>query len=144
MKARFYGEINGKKMELENEEQVNKILKALEGKDFIVKEIKETQKPKSPLPPFTTSTLQQEASRKLGFSTKKTMMLAQQLYEGVNIKGHGLTGLITYMRTDSVRVSEEALKDAREVIKNVFGEEYLHKTNRLYSKKNTAQMPFKL
>jgi DNA topoisomerase-1 len=139
MKARFYGEINGKKMELENEEQVNKILKALEGKDFIVKEIKETQKPKSPLPPFTTSTLQQEASRKLGFSTKKTMMLAQQLYEGVNIKGHGLTGLITYMRTDSVRVSEEALKDAREVIKNVFGEEYLHKTNRLYSKKNAAQ-----
>lgn len=139
MKARFYGEINGKKMELENEEQVNEILKALEGKDFIVKEIKETQKPKSPLPPFTTSTLQQEASRKLGFSTKKTMMLAQQLYEGVNIKGHGLTGLITYMRTDSVRVSEEALKDAREVIKNVFGEEYLHKTNRLYSKKNAAQ-----
>ena len=67
------------------------------------------------------------------------MMLAQQLYEGVNIKGHGLTGLITYMRTDSVRVSEEALKDAREVIKNVFGEEYLHKTNRLYSKKNAAQ-----
>ena len=107
----YYG--NNKKIELTNKEQVNVILKAIEGKEYIVNKIKKGEKKRSPAAPFTTSTLQQEASRKLGYSTKKTMMLAQQLYEGVNIKDEGSVGLVSYIRTDSTRISEEAQNEAK-------------------------------
>lgn len=115
--ARFAGDANGK-IELHDSESVNKIISELEGAKYIVTEYKEGSKSQNPQPPFTTSVLQQDASRKLGFTTKKTMMLAQQLYEGVEIKGVGAVGLVTYIRTDSVRISAEALEDVRNYIKN--------------------------
>lgn len=113
--------------ELQNEEQVRAVQDALEGQTFRVEDIRRSERSrKSPLP-FTTSTLQQEASRALNFSTQKTMRVAQQLYEGVEIKGHGTVALITYLRTDSTRISDEAQAAAADYIRNEFGEEYLLK-----------------
>lgn len=139
IETKFYGSKAGKKMSLDNEEQVNKILSDIKDKEFIVQEVRESKKRRNPAPPFITSTLQQEASRKLGYSTKKTMMVAQQLYEGVNVKGHGSMGLITYMRTDSVRISEEAITEVRKHITEKYGNDYLNKTPRQYSKKTSSQ-----
>ena len=133
--AHFVGK-NGKKIELHNKEEVDIILKDLEKAKFKIKEIKRAEKRKNPAPPFTTSTLQQEASRKLNFALKRTMSIAQALYEGVKLpQGH--TGLITYMRTDSTRISEEARKIAKdEIIKN-YGENYYE--NRYYKTSKDAQ-----
>ncbi|OPJ61796.1 type I DNA topoisomerase [Clostridium oryzae] len=130
---------NGKKIEIENEQQCNDIISQLENGEFKVKSIKKSKKTKNPLPPFTTSTLQQDANKKLNFPTRKTMSIAQQLYEGIEVKGRGFVGLITYMRTDSVRVSEEAQKDTRDFIKNTYGEEYVPKEIRNYKGKKNIQ-----
>lgn len=130
---------DGKKITIENGEQAEKIIKEIENGSFIVDEVKETTKTKNPLPPFTTSTLQQEAYRKINFSTKKTMSTAQQLYEGVEINGHGTVGLITYMRTDSVRISEEAQELTLKFINEKYGEEYAPKNKRVYKGKSGAQ-----
>lgn len=130
---------NGKKIVINNEEEANTIIKAISNGEFIVKDVKETTKVKNPLPPFTTSTLQQDAYRKINFSTKKTMATAQQLYEGVEVKGHGTVGLITYMRTDSVRISDEAQDAAIEFIKSTYGDEYAPKTKKVYKGKKGSQ-----
>ncbi len=136
--ARFHG-INGKKLEIKNEEESDRILALLNDSDFLVAKVKKSAKKRNPAPPFITSTLQQEASRKLGFSAQKTMMMAQQLYEGVEIGNEGAVGLITYMRTDSVRISEDALKEARKYILEHFGEEYLPSKPRVFKTKSAAQ-----
>lgn len=132
IKATFYGEIKDNKeskIELNTKEQVDEIISVLKNKEFIVQDIKKGKKNRNPNPPFTTSSLQQEASRRIGFSTKKTMMIAQQLYEGVDIKGEGTVGLISYIRTDSTRISEEALKNVNDYIVDEFGEKYLGRLN---------------
>ena len=113
-----------KKIDVENEEQSNNIVEAIKGKDLQVKKIEKKNRKKSAYRPFTTSTLQQEASSKLGFTTKKTMQIAQQLYEGISIKGKGTQGLITYMRTDSQRISNEAQEFAKKMIVSKYGEKY--------------------
>ncbi|HHW30441.1 MAG TPA: type I DNA topoisomerase [Clostridiaceae bacterium] len=136
--ARFHGRTD-EKIELKDEEQVKKIMADLEGADYIVSKVKKGEKKKTPPPVFTTSTLQQEASRKLGFSTKKTMMVAQQLYEGIEIKDMGALGLVTYIRTDSIRISDEAVKEAAQIIKSRFGDDYLPKEARVYKNKSNAQ-----
>ena len=125
--ASFYGIMeNGKekKLELPNEKKVKAVLNTIDKEKFIVDEVKKGTRKRNPYPPFTTSTLQQDASRKLGFSTKKTMIVAQQLYEGIDIKGEGTVGLITYMRTDSTRISDEAVKTAKDFIINNYGKNY--------------------
>lgn len=129
----------GKKIEIENEEASNKIVKELNEGKFIVKAIKKGKKSRNPLPPFTTSTLQQDANRKLNFMTKRTMSIAQGLYEGVEVKGYGTVGLITYMRTDSVRISEEAQESAKVFIENTYGKEYLPGSPRIYKGKKNIQ-----
>ena len=134
--SRFYGK-NGKKQELKNKEQVDEILENIKDAKFIVTEVKKGEKKRSPAPPFTTSTMQQEASRKIGFTIKKTMSVAQSLYEGVKISEKGTIGLITYMRTDSTRISEEARAAAKEYITQKYGEKYYN--NRYYKKSNQAQ-----
>ncbi len=138
LKAKFYGTEKGK-IELKDKESTDKILNDITGKEFVVKSVKKGQRIKNPFPPFITSTLQQDASKKLGFTTKRTMAVAQQLYEGVEIKGKGSAGLITYMRTDSTRISNEAIEEARRFIGNKFGKEYLPKTARVYKTKASAQ-----
>lgn len=130
---------NNKKIEINNEDESRVIIKELEKGSFTVSKIKKSQKTKNPLPPFTTSTLQQEAYRKLNFATKKTMSVAQQLYEGVDVKGHGSLGLITYMRTDSVRISDEAQNSAREFLINNFGSDYIPEEARIFKGKKNAQ-----
>lgn len=127
-----------KKLEIKTEE-ANKIIKDLEENDYKVHKVKKGSRLKNPLPPFTTSTLQQEASKKLNFMTKRTMSIAQALYEGVEVKGYGTVGLITYMRTDSVRVSEEAQGKAVDFIKQNYGEEYIPKAPRIYKGKKNIQ-----
>lgn len=136
--ASFYG-INGKKTKLEDKKLAEEILADVKKSKFIIKKIKLGTRKKSPTPPFITSTLQQEASRKLSFRPKLTMQIAQQLYEGINIKGMGLTGLITYMRTDSLRVSDIAVNEIREYIDKKYGSDYLPKTPRAFKNKNKAQ-----
>ncbi|GKX66295.1 type I DNA topoisomerase [Inconstantimicrobium mannanitabidum] len=128
-----------KKIELNNEAEATKVISDLKSNDFIVDKMKKGEKQKNPLPPFTTSTLQQDASRKLNFTTKKTMSLAQQLYEGVEVKGHGTIGLITYMRTDSVRISAEASENAKNYIKDNFGDKYALETPRAFKGKKNIQ-----
>ncbi|WP_312576211.1 type I DNA topoisomerase [Clostridium sp.] len=129
---------DGEKIEISSKEESDKIISDLQNGTFIVKSIKNSEKNKNPLPPFTTSTLQQDAYRKLNFPTKKTMSIAQQLYEGIEIKGHGSIGLITYMRTDSVRISDEAQENTKNFITGNFGEKYLPQSKRVYKgKKNT-------
>jgi len=137
-KAKFYGSKNGK-LELKNQEQVDRIINQIKNKEFKVTKLKISEKKKNPPPPFITSTLQQEASRKLRFSPAKTMMIAQMLYEGVEIKGEGSIGLITYMRTDSTRVAEEAQEAARRIILQRFGKEYVPEKPRVYKVKKDAQ-----
>lgn len=126
-KKGFIAKYNGtdEKKDLNNREEVDAVLKDIEKKDFIVKDVKTGERVKKAPLPFTTSTLQQEASKVLNFSTQKTMRLAQQLYEGVEIKGSGTVGVITYLRTDSTRVSDEAANTAREYISEVYGEKYV-------------------
>ena len=134
--ARFYGK-NGKKQEIHSEEEVNQILKDIDKAKYTVEEVKKGEKKRTPAPPFTTSTMQQEASRKLGFTLKKTMSIAQGLYEGVKIPEKGTIGLITYMRTDSTRISDVARAAAKEHIVNTYGENYYE--NRYYKTNKEAQ-----
>ena len=134
--ARFYGK-DGKKLEIHNKEQVDEILENIKNAKYIVEDIKKGEKKRTPAPPFTTSTMQQEASRKLGFTLKKTMSVAQGLYEGVKIPEKGTIGLITYMRTDSTRISEEARESAKKNILEVYGEKYYE--NRYYKTNKEAQ-----
>ena len=121
--ARFYGDKNGK-LELNNEAEVNKVLKAAEKGKFVVNSVKRGSRVKNPVAPFTTSTLQQEASKLLGYASQKTMRIAQQLYEGVDVKGEGTIGLVTYIRTDSVRIADEAREDAKSFIIEKYGDKY--------------------
>ena len=134
--ARFYGK-NGKKQEIHSKEEIDQILKTIENAKYTVSEVKKGEKKRNPAPPFTTSTMQQEASRKLGFTLKKTMSVAQGLYEGVKIAEKGTVGLITYMRTDSTRISEEARVSAKKQIVATYGEEYYE--NRYYKTSKDAQ-----
>lgn len=129
----------GKKLELSTEDETNHVLKAIKGKDYTISDIQKKERKKYPQPPFITSRLQQEASRKLGYSAKKTMMFAQQLYEGVEIGGEGQMGLITYMRTDSTRVSSEAISAARIHIEEKYGKPYLPEKPNFYKSKKGAQ-----
>ena len=128
-----------RKIKIKTEKEALKILKDLENKDFVVTNVKKGLRKKSPSPPYTTSTLQQDASSKLNFRAAKTMSIAQQLYEGVNIKKRGMTGLITYMRTDSLRISNEAAQEAKKLILEKFGEDFVPKTFRKYKGKVSAQ-----
>ena len=134
--ATFYGK-NGKKQELHKEDEVNEILEQIENGKYIVTNIKKGEKKRTPAPPFTTSTMQQEASRKLGFTLKRTMSVAQGLYEGVHVGERGTVGLITYMRTDSTRISEEARSAAKEQITKKYGKSYYE--NRYYRTNQNAQ-----
>ena len=129
---------NGK-VKISDAAQAQKYLDRLDGAEYEVKSVKKGTRKKNPAPPFITSTLQQEASRKLGFQAERTMRTAQELYEGVNVKGMGMTGLITYMRTDSLRISEEARAAANEYITNVFGSEYLPEKPVYYKSRANAQ-----
>ncbi len=135
--AHYHGE--GKKRELHSEEEVNEILRDVENAPFVVSAVKRSEKKKTPAPPFITSTLQQEASRKLGFTPRRTMAIAQMLYEGIDVAGEGTVGLITYMRTDSLRLSEEALAAAGSFIKNRYGMDFYKEGPRRYKTKNAAQ-----
>ena len=128
---------NNKKLEIHSKEEVDEILDNIKKAKFIVTDVKKGERKRNPAPPFTTSTMQQEASRKLNFSLKKTMSVAQTLYEGVKIPEKGTVGLITYMRTDSTRISEEARKVAKEVVEATYGSEYYE--NRYYKTKADAQ-----
>ncbi len=134
--AKFYGK-NNKKQELHKQEEVEEILKQIQDTKYIVQEVKKGERKRNPAPPFTTSTMQQEASRKLGFTLKKTMSVAQGLYEGVKIPEKGTVGLITYMRTDSTRISEVARAAAKTHILKTYGEEYYN--NRYYKTGKDAQ-----
>lgn len=134
--AKFYGK-DGKKLEINNKEQVSEILKHIENGKYIVYDVKKGEKKRTPAPPFTTSTMQQEASRKIGFTLKKTMSVAQGLYEGVKVAERGTVGLITYMRTDSTRISEEARNAAKLHIESTYGKEYYE--NRYYKTKQNSQ-----
>ena len=136
-KAAFYGQ--EKKMELHSEEEAGAVLAAVEHAPFTVQGVKRQDKQRNPAPPFTTSTLQQEASRKLNMPPRRTMSIAQQLYEGVDIAGEGTVGLITYMRTDSLRLSEEATAAAREFILARYGQDYYPGKARVYKTKSGAQ-----
>ena len=136
--ARFYGR-GDKKLELHSEAEVNEVIAATEDKPFTVKTVKRGKKHRSPSPPFITSTLQQESSRRLGMTPRRTMSVAQQLYEGVDIEGLGTVGLITYMRTDSLRLSDEALMAAKNYIIEHYGKEYYHGSFRVYKTKSGAQ-----
>ncbi len=132
-------QIKGKKIQIENGEEAKKITDGLRGKPFVVEDIKKKEKKRNPSPPFITSTLQQEASRKLRFSAKKTMVIAQQLYEGIDLGDWGQVGLISYMRTDSVRLSQDAVKEVRELIRKQFSEEYLPEKPHFYKSRSSAQ-----
>lgn len=134
--CKFIGK-DGKKIELHSKEEVDKILKDLENAKYNVSDVKKGERKRNPAPPFTTSTLQQDASRKLNFAIKKTMSVAQGLYEGIKLPEYGETGLITYMRTDSTRISNEARSAAKEHIVNRYGENYYE--NRFYKTKSEAQ-----
>ena len=140
--AKFYGINdksceNAKKLEIHSQEEVDKILAKINDGEYIVKNITKSEKKKNPAPPFTTSTMQQEASRKLNFTLKKTMSVAQGLYEGVKVPEKGTVGLITYMRTDSTRISDEARAAAKKYIESNYGEKYYE--NRFYKTKQNAQ-----
>ena len=136
--AKYYGE-NGKKNQIKDKDSADKIYNDILNKDFIVSSVKRTEKKRSPAPPFITSTLQQEASRKLGFSASKTMSVVQGLYEGVNVGKGGPTGLVTYIRTDSTRISDEAAAAAKAHILSEFGSDFLPNHKRIYKNKNAAQ-----
>ena len=135
--AHYYGE--EKKRELENEQQTQAVIDDITGKEFTVTNVKKAEKKRTAAPPFTTSTLQQEASRKLNMTPKRTMMIAQQLYEGVDVEGEGTLGLITYMRTDSLRLSDEAMDAAAALIRQRYGENYYYGKHHVYKTKAGAQ-----
>lgn len=138
--AKLHGFADGKKIDIiPNEEEAGKIVSALEGAEYRVSELKKGTRKKQPAPPFITSTLQQEASRKLGFTGQRTMRIAQQLYEGVDVPGVGTTGLITYMRTDSLRISEEARAAANKYIAGRYGANYIPEKPRYFKTKSGAQ-----
>ena len=138
--AKLCGDNKGNKFDtVENGDIARNIAASLENAEYKVSEIKKGKRNRQPAPPFITSTLQQEASRKLGFTGQRTMKIAQQLFEGIDIKGIGATGLITYMRTDSLRISEEARAAANSYIVSTFGEKYLPTTPRYFKSKNSAQ-----
>lgn len=134
--AHLYGK-NGKKIDIHSKDEIDEILKNIEKAKYIVEDIKKSEKKRTPAPPFTTSTMQQEASRKLGFTLKKTMSIAQGLYEGVKVPEKGSVGLITYMRTDSTRISDEARNAAKKHIVKEYGEKYYE--NRYYKTNKDAQ-----
>jgi len=136
--ARFYG-IGGKKKELTSSADVIKVREKIKDAEFSVQSASYTDKAQQPSPPFTTSTLQQEASRKLGFTAQRTMSAAQQLYEGVSVPGKGTLGLITYMRTDSLRLNPDSQNAARAIITEKYGKEFAHKTARNYKTGKNAQ-----
>ncbi|MBQ6711335.1 MAG: type I DNA topoisomerase [Clostridia bacterium] len=136
--AHFFGNEQGKQ-ELPDEDSVKAVLADIEGQPYEVKAVKNAKKKRQPAPPFTTSTLQQEASRKLGLSARRTMAVAQELYEGVELEGLGLTGLITYMRTDSLRIADEALAAARSFISGRFGTDFQPAKARTFHTKKNAQ-----
>ena len=135
--ARYYGD--SKKRELENEAQTDRIIADITGKEFEVTNVKKSDKKRTAAPPFTTSTLQQEASRKLNMPPRRTMSIAQQLYEGVDVAGEGTLGLITYMRTDSLRIAPEALAEAADFIKARYGQAYYYGTPHVFKTKGGAQ-----
>ncbi len=136
--AKFHG-TEKKKIEPASAEETDKIIGSIENADFYVKSLKRGQKKRSPVPPFITSTLQQEASRRFGMTPSRTMTIAQQLYEGVDIEGIGSTGLITYMRTDSLRLADEAIYAVRNYITETYGEKFCPKTRRVFKTKKSAQ-----
>ena len=136
--ASLYGDKNGK-LEIKNEAEAKEILRNLEGAQYIVDSVKKGTKKRTPAPPFITSTLQQDASRKLGFQAKRTMKVAQELYEGVEVEGLGAVGLITYMRTDSLRISDDAINAAVGYIKDTWGDKYLPAKRRVFKSKASAQ-----
>lgn len=136
--ASFYG-VDGQKLELKNEADVSAILRRINGNHFTVTSVTKKERKRNPVPPFTTSSLQQEAARKLNFRTKKTMMIAQQLYEGIDLGSEGTVGLITYMRTDSTRVSESAQQEALSYIEATFGKEFAAQEKRKEKKSVNAQ-----
>lgn len=131
--------IKGKKFNIDSEEEVNKIVNKISKNNFVVDKIKEQKRRSNPNPPFTTSTMQQRAASKLGFSAKKTMYIAQQLYEGIDLGEQGTSGLISYIRTDSKRISNEAQSEAREYINNRFGNKYTPKNSKKYKTDDKAQ-----
>ena len=131
--------INDDKAEIVNKEEADKILKDLEGSSLVLESITKKERKRNPSAPFITSSLQQEASRKLNYSPKKTMMLAQKLYEGIKLEKKGTVGLITYMRTDSVRLSDQALEEVRNYIPERYGKEYLPAKPNMYKSKKSAQ-----
>ncbi len=135
--AHYHGE--NKKRELKNEEQVREVIDHITGKEFTVAGVKRADKKRTAAPPFTTSTLQQEASRKLNMTPKRTMAIAQQLYEGVDVAGEGTLGLITYMRTDSLRLSDEAMTAAADFIKVRYGKDYYYGSFHTFKSKSAAQ-----
>ncbi len=149
--AHFHGGLDGKKIEVKSKEEADAILQALGMKEtpdglvasgavpFVVRTVEKSERRKSPAPPFTTSTLQQEASRRLGFQARRTMRAAQELYEGVDVKGYGAIGLITYMRTDSLRIAAEAQQAALAYVGETFGQEYLPEKPRVYKSRANAQ-----
>ena len=137
LKAKFYGTVK-EKMAIHNRQELDEILGNLENASYVVEEVKQGERVKKAPIPFTTSTLQQEASKVLNYSTQKTMRLAQQLYEGVDVKGHGTIGLITYLRTDSTRIADEADQAAREYIGGHYGQQYIATAEQ--SKKNGAKI----
>ncbi len=136
--ARFYGSPD-KKMELANKAETDAVLSRLEGQDFRVTEVKTGSRQKKPVAPFTTSTMQQEASKHLNMATQKTMLIAQQLYEGIQIKGEGTVGLVSYIRTDSFRISDEAYDAAVGFIRENFGEEFVNPERVVYKSKGRTQ-----
>ena len=136
--AAFYGDEKGE-IEITNKEQADAILSEIQDEEFVVGPVKKGRRSRQPAPPFITSTLQQEASKRLGFQAYRTMRAAQELYEGVDVEGQGAVGLITYMRTDSLRVSEDAIRDAAEFIERRWGEKYLPPKPRHYKSRAGAQ-----
>ena len=136
--ARLF-KVNDKKAEIKNEEEAKKIISEVEKGDFVVTSIEKKERRRYPSPPFITSTLQQEAAKKLYFTAKRTMMIAQRLYEGMELGEKGPVGLITYMRTDSVRIAPEALKEARGYINSNYGNDYLPEKPAVYKSRKGAQ-----
>ena len=136
--ARLATDSKGKKLLPKNEAEARAIEKGLEGAEYVVAELKKGKRAKQPTPAFITSTLQQEASRRLGFTATRTMRAAQTLYEGVDIAGHGTMGLITYMRTDSLRISDEAVAAAKEYIAGAYGENYICPYKRVWKTKSAT------
>jgi DNA topoisomerase-1 len=131
--AQFHG-INGKKKELSNEDEVKEVLNTMKGNSFTIDSVQKKERKRNPSPPFITSSLQQEAARKLNYRAKKTMMLAQQLYEGIDLGKEGTVGLITYMRTDSTRISDTAKEEAKNFIADEFGKQFVNTANRAEKK----------